>query len=99
MIAPIAAVMIDQMKPPPVPMPISGKQPAGDHRADDAEHDVAGEPEAAAGDDLARQPAGDAADDDPDDQGNEPVAAFHCRFFHVLSLPWLARAGSTVGRR
>ena len=44
------------------------QQPAGDHGADDADHDVADQAEAIALDDLPGQPACDRADDQPDDE-------------------------------
>ena len=91
MIAPIAAVMIAPIIPPPRPMPIRRQQPAGDHRADDAEHDVAGEAEAAAGDDLTGDPAGNAADDDPYEDGPEdplPPSAAAFAVVSTLSVPF-----------
>jgi len=41
------------------------QQPSGDHRADDADNDIADQPKTATADDLAGDPARDRADDEP----------------------------------
>src|SRR5262245_1005278 len=48
--------------------PETREQPACNDRADDADYDVADEAEAAAGHNLARKPAGDSTDDEPNDE-------------------------------
>src|ERR1700685_421855 len=51
--------------------------PAGDDRADDADDDIANEPNPAALDDHARKPASNRADDNPDDETlNHGVSPF-----------------------
>src|SRR6476646_7479544 len=43
------------------------QQPPGDHRADNADHDVADQPESATLDDLTGEPAGNSTNDEPND--------------------------------
>ena len=61
--APIVALMIEAIMPPPIRMPMLRQQPVGDERADDADHDVAEQAETHAFDDQAGKPARDRADD------------------------------------
>ena len=100
MIAPIAAVMIAPMMPPPT---ADADQPAAASRRPTAptmpSTTLPARPDAAAGDDLAGEPAGDAADDDPDDQGNEasrrlPAAASSARsMLAPLAVPGRSSSG------
>ena len=65
--APIVALMIDATMPPPIDDADARQQPAGDERADDADHDVADQAKAHAAHDQAGEPAGDRADDQNDE--------------------------------
>ena len=65
--APISASMIAAMMPAPRLMPIAGRRYPAMIGTHDADHDVADDPEAAALDQQAGQPAGDTAHDDPRD--------------------------------
>ena len=66
--APIVALMIEAIMPPPISDAEPRQQPAGDERADDADHDVAEQAEAHALHDQAGEPACDRTDEDDDDE-------------------------------
>ena len=87
--APIKASMMAPMRPPPITMPSLRQQPAGDEGADDADDDIADQPEAAAFHDHAGQPAGDGADNQPNDKA---------LYVHDLTpqIPFPARAEVAV---
>src|SRR3990170_7447614 len=59
------------------------QQPSAHHGADDADDDVADEPEAAPGHDLSREPAGNRADHEPNDD--------ELYFWHRIFSPMAAR--------
>ena len=62
-----ASMIAPMMGPPISGNAMMRQQPAGDDGADDADDDVADQPEAAALDDHAGKPAGNRADDEPND--------------------------------
>ena len=64
------ALMMSPMKSPPIKDPEPRQQPAGDQGADDADDDVADQPEAAALYDHAGKPAGNCADDQPNNDAH-----------------------------
>ena len=68
--APIKASMMAPTMPPPITNAELRQQPAGDDAADDADDDVADQAKAAAFDDHAGQPAGNRADDQPNDNAH-----------------------------
>src|SRR5207302_2678583 len=79
------------------------QQPARDHRADDADDDVADQSEAAAFDDLTRKPAGDRTDDQPNDDihQHERFSPFVSKFSQATTsqcVEMLTRRGRAVSR-